>query len=431
MVYSNKEALEITLGMLKDMCKINCEDVIVASLNAGAEVVSYLNSQDKYKYVLADENDAYGMVLNTVVREFLEEDNLAIINEGMSCFPDTLSLAEEYLSDGKVGAIVFGNLTTEAGEYSDLYGNLEKKNLLFPIVGYDAEGLIISRNMLSENGVFDERYFDPKNVLVDYFFTGGQKGYKFYKASDCVTYNFYNASANTNYCREIEKIRDKWGMNYLNYLPNEVLIENAPVDFEGEINVLEVGCDCGGNGVGIKEIYPDCHLYGMELNPNSAKIATTIYDEVVVGNAEEMELPFGSVNFDIVIFGDVLEHLRDPQRMLKKSYERMNAGGVVIASIPNLMHYSVMRQLINGRFQYENEGLLDKTHVHFFTFNEIVKMFNEAGFIVEGGSSTVVGNPSEEDKKMIDTLLSLSKETNRKMYETFQYNVRARKNANA
>lgn len=431
MTYSSKEALEISLGILEDMCKINCENVIVASLNAGAEVESFLVSQNKYKYVLADENDTYGMVLNTVISEFLEEESLAIINEGMSCFPDALSLAEEYLSDEKVGAIVFDKLTAEYGEYASLCRDFEKKNMLFPIVGHDQEGLVISKNMLLENGGFDERYFEPKNAIVDYIFFGGQKGYKFYKASDCVVYNFYSASVNKKQHREIDIIRDKWGMNYFNYLPNNVLIETAPEDFEGVINVLEVGCDCGGNGVGIKEIYPDCHLYGMELNPNSAKIAATIYDEVVVGNAEEMELPFDDTKFDIVMFGDVLEHLRDPLGMLNKCYERMNDGGVVIASIPNLMHYSVMRQLIHGRFQYENEGLLDKTHVHFFTFNEIVKMFNEAGFVVEGGSSTVVGEPSEDDKKMIDTLLSLSKETNRKMYETFQYNVRARKNANA
>ena len=121
MTYSSKEALEISLGILEDMCKINCENVIVASLNAGAEVESFLVSQNKYKYVLADENDTYGMVLNTVISEFLEEESLAIINEGMSCFPDALSLAEEYLSDEKVGAIVFDKLT-----YA---GNIENLNL--------------------------------------------------------------------------------------------------------------------------------------------------------------------------------------------------------------------------------------------------------------------------------------------------------------
>lgn len=432
MTYCNKEALEISLGMLTGACNIANNDIIIASLNAGDAVNQYLISQGQYRYILADESDSYGAVINVVINDFLGKgENLAILNEGMTCFPDTLSLAEEYLLDENVGAVIFDKLSAEDGEYASLCRNFDKKNLLFPIVGHDEEGLIISKNMLLKNGLFDERYFNSKNTLVDYIFTGGQNGYKFYKASDCLAYVFCSVPINKKQHREIDVIRDKWGMNYFTYLPNKVLIETAPEDFKGDVNVLEIGCDCGGNGVGIKEIYPYCHLYGMELNPNSAKIAARIYDEVVVGNAEEMELPFENVKFDIVMFGDVLEHLRDPFGMLKKCYDRMNDGGVVIASIPNIMHYTVMRQLINGRFQYENEGLLDKTHVHFFTFNEIVKMFNEVGFTVEGGSSTIVGEPSEDDKKMIDTLLSLSKETNRKMYETFQYNVRARKNEKA
>lgn len=428
MTHFSKAALEVSLGMLSSMSKLGNSDVIIASLNAGHEVEQYLASQENYKYILADENDSYGMVLNAVIGEFLDKDeSLAIISEGTALFPDALDVAEGCILEKGVGAIVFDKCYADDGGYAELMNSHEKKNRLSALVGWGEEGLVLSGKMISENGTFDESYFNPRNVLVDYLFSAGQKGYKFYKSSDCVEYVFYKIPNDRNVYLKEMTIRDKWGMNYFTYKPNEILMNIIPLDYIGEINVLEVGCDCGGNGAGVKEKYPDCHLYGLELNPNSAKIAATIYDEVIVGNAEEMDLPFDDVSFDIVIFGDVLEHLRDPLGMLKKCHARMNKGGVVITSIPNLMHYTVMRQLINGHFQYESDGLLDRTHIHFFTAYEILNMFGEAGFEVEEALSTVVGSPSEEEDKMIETLLTLSTNTNRVMYETFQYNVRARK----
>lgn len=429
MAYFSKDALEVCLEMMKSLCKISPEDIIVANLNAEKSLEDYLISQSQYRYILAEEGDTYGAVLNTVMSEFLEKgENLAIINEGMTFFPETFSLAEKYISEKGAGMIAFKKFSSEDGDFESLLNKIEKKNQLSALVGWGEEGMVLSGKMIDDCEKADESYASPISVLVDYLFNCGQKGYKFYKASDCIEYIFKEIPVEPYaYFQDKGRIRDKWGMNYFTYVPNMILMEIVPRDLDRDINVLEIGCDCGGNGSGVKEIYPDCHLYGMELNPNSAKIAATVYDEVVVGNAEEMELPFEGIKFDLVIFGDVLEHLRDPLRMLKKCHARMNNGGIVVTSIPNLMHFSVMRQLISGRFHYENDGLLDRTHIHFFTYYEILIMFKEAGFNVEGVLSSMVGKPSEEDEKLIETLLSLSTETERGMYETFQYNVRARK----
>lgn len=429
MTYCNKEALEISLGMLTGLCHVEAKDIIIASLNAGDAVTQLLTSQEQFRYILADESDSYGAVINTVINEFLGEgENLAILNEGMTCFPDTFLLAEKYISEKNAGAIIFDVLSSENGEYAEVQKTHCRRNLLFPSVGWGDEGMVISQKMISENGSFDEDFLNHRNTLVDYLFRCGQNGYKFYKASDCVAYTFCRIPTDRYASeQEVNKIRDKWGMNYFTYMPNRTIINVAPTDYKNEVNVLEIGCDCGGNGAGVKEIYPDCRLYGLELNPNSARIASTVYDDVIVGNAEEMELPFGDIQFDIIIFGDVLEHLRDPLGILKKCYSRMKKGGVILASIPNLMHCSVMRQIINGRFQYENEGLLDKTHIHFFTYYEILKIFQEAEFEMEEVLSIGSSNFSKEDEKLIDTLVSLSTNTNRSMYKAFEYVVRAKR----
>ena len=114
MTYFSKAALDISLGMLKKVSKIDDENIVILSLNAGKEVEEYLTEQNSYKYILADENDSYGMVLNTAIGEFVEEgENVAIINEGISCFSDSFELAEKYIVDEKAGAVVFTKKTSK------------------------------------------------------------------------------------------------------------------------------------------------------------------------------------------------------------------------------------------------------------------------------------------------------------------------------
>ncbi len=91
------------------------------------------------------------------------------------------------------------------------------------------------------------------------------------------------------------------------------------------------------------------------------------------------------------------------------------------------MHYSVMRQLINGDFQYEDTGLLDSTHIHFFTFNEIVRMFGNAGYVVEYISNLdTQAVASSEEQKFVANLMSISENASEFMFYAFQYLVSAK-----
>ena len=99
--------------------------------------------------------------------------------------------------------------------------------------------------------------------------------------------------------------------------------------------------------------------------------------------------------------------------------------GCIIASIPNVMHVSVMEQLMQGNFTYTEYGLLDKTHIHMFTYNEIIRTFYEAGYEIEKIGSNKI-QMRDEQEKLIDSLLSLGNRTERFMYDTFQFVLRAR-----
>jgi len=144
-------------------------------------------------------------------------------------------------------------------------------------------------------------------------------------------------------------------------------------------NVLDVGCAEGLLGEWIRE-NRGCRVTGIELNPDAARAASDRLDKVLVGNIETMKLPFSEGTFDHIIFGDVLEHLTDPWSVLKKVAPLLRPGGSVIACIPNIGHISVIAGLLSGQFRYASQGLLDKTHLRFFTQQGIVDLFRESGY---------------------------------------------------
>ena len=165
-------------------------------------------------------------------------------------------------------------------------------------------------------------------------------------------------------------------------------------------------------------------MYGLEINPASAGIAK-YFAEVAVGNIEDRQIPFEG-KFDYIIFGDVLEHLRDPQGIVRFCRELLTEPGYILTSIPNLMHVSVMEQLLHGRFIYQDEGLLDRSHIHLFTCYEIQKMFLEEGYILDVLSGTSIAFDTGREA-LIQKLMEISEGVEEHMYRTYQYLVRARK----
>lgn len=124
----------------------------------------------------------------------------------------------------------------------------------------------------------------------------------------------------------------------------------------------------------------------------------------------------------ILIFGDVLEHLHNPDKVVKECLSILNSNGKIISSIPNLMHYSVLYKLINGNFTYTDTGLLDRTHIHFFTYNEIINMFENNGYkIISAKGISNINKNSKQIKDFIDAITELSNHEQREFFEVYQY----------
>lgn len=148
---------------------------------------------------------------------------------------------------------------------------------------------------------------------------------------------------------------------------------------EGNHRILEVGCGAGNTLLKLKEIHKAQEIYGLEMNEGIAQAHIKDVDRVIVGDVEKIDPPFPDEFFDYIIFGDVLEHLIEPKKILKKYAKYLKMDGMIVASIPNIKNYTVLFDLIvRDKFEYRDSGILDRTHLRFFTRKEIINMFRRA-----------------------------------------------------
>ena len=146
--------------------------------------------------------------------------------------------------------------------------------------------------------------------------------------------------------------------------------------------ILDVGCAAGELGAALKRAGA-CEVVGVEASTEAAARARGKLDRVIVGDAASSDLPLDLAGFDYVIFADVLEHMVDPWAALASFGRYLKADGRVVASIPNARFYAVIARLIFNRWGYRESGILDRTHLRFFTWPTIKEMFAGAGLRIE------------------------------------------------
>lgn len=147
-----------------------------------------------------------------------------------------------------------------------------------------------------------------------------------------------------------------------------------------ESKVLDAGCACGDLSVKLKKL-KNCRVYGWDYNPESIAVCRNrgIFEsaEVVDLNEENQELYHSCKGFfDYIILGDVLEHLLHPDDVLEKMKGMLAEGGMLLISLPNVAHASVKANLLMDDFTYTEFGILDKTHLKFFTCRSITEFLS-------------------------------------------------------
>lgn len=148
--------------------------------------------------------------------------------------------------------------------------------------------------------------------------------------------------------------------------------------------VIDLGCGTGVTGALIKEKYPAATVIGIEAHQPSAEIARSRLDRVLAGRFEDIDLAKEGIephSVDLFVAADVLEHLYNPWGALMSLHTILNPDAAILASVPNVRNLALLENLMDrGRWRYGPDGLLDVTHVRFFTKREIFAMFTETGY---------------------------------------------------
>jgi SAM-dependent methyltransferase len=164
------------------------------------------------------------------------------------------------------------------------------------------------------------------------------------------------------------------------------------------LNLIEIGCSSGALAREFKKIKPDCHYIGSDIEPSYCELAKRYCDVVYDLNIDKTESDFFEAHKDrdCWIFGDTLEHLVDPWRVLREIRNIIPAHGVIAASIPNAQHWSVFAKLSIGDFRYVDSGLFDRTHLRWFTHATILELFSQTGFRVISIHPRIFDEPMRE-----------------------------------
>lgn len=152
--------------------------------------------------------------------------------------------------------------------------------------------------------------------------------------------------------------------------------------YSGEKNILDIGCGSGALAKELKLINNKAVIYGLDISDESGVIASQYLDKFFLVDLDNSSLPDFGIKFDLIILADVLEHLKRPDIFLVSLKKYLNEQGSLIISIPNIAHWSVRLSLLRGEFNYTNTGILDETHLRFFTRKTLNDMIQKCGYII-------------------------------------------------
>ncbi len=207
---------------------------------------------------------------------------------------------------------------------------------------------------------------------------------------------------------------------------NSALLRAVP---SSALRILDVGCAAGRLGEALKQIGPPGRqVFGIELAGGVAAEAARRLDAVYSLDVTRSDPPLDPGSLDCILFGDVLEHFDDPVSVLRRYKSLLRPDGSVLCSIPNMQHHTVLTALVANDFQYQPAGLLDFTHLRFFTASSIFKMLLDAGFLPSIAQATTHPCPPDLFKafEALARHLHLDRERLQFLLSVYQYIVTGR-----
>lgn len=448
--------LQYTKGCVESIrafCPVSCYEIICVDNASTDQTAEWLAAQPDITYQINEKNLGFAGGCNAGIRLSNPHNDIFLLNDDTVMTENALFWLRMGLYDkediGAAGAVsnnAPGQMISETRDSLDeylKYGLTHNIPMDHPItyrtwlIGF---ALLIKRTAFDYTGFLDERFYPGNFEDNDYCTRLILNDYKLALCNNSFIFHFGNkgfsvleernessllSAFNVNHQRYIEK----WHIRpaYSFFCRNELISRMNPEDQWRNIKCLDIGCACGGTLLGIRNYYPNASLYGIELDPHCAAFASHIAT-VAQGNIETMEFPF-DVCFDYIIMGDILEHLVEPEKLLKKLRAHLsNPGGVIITSIPNILHYSAITQILRGSFEYADYGVLDRTHLRFFTKYNSARLLMDAGYEIIDFQKVELKPPKDSASinTFIDRLAEIPEVVDKEQFFISQYVYTAR-----
>ncbi len=268
----------------------------------------------------------------------------------------------------------------------------------------DGVFLAVEKSKIRLKGVrFDPR-FDFHFYDMDFCRSAREKGLRLGTWPISLTHQSGGAFGSKSWLEKYRLYQDKWvakemGQSikqtpmHLNCNPD--ILKIMPKNLK---RVVEVGCSSGALAKAYAKINPECEYTGIEIDPDFAAHAKEYCSEVICGNIESFDEESFLKLFpsDCWIFGDTLEHLYDPWTLIRRIRSQLAQGGQIIACIPNAQHWSIQVNLSRGLFTYQDQGLMDRTHIRWFTRTTMIELFQSAGYKIIETFPRIFGEPARE-----------------------------------
>ncbi len=474
----NKEDMEYIDGMLSELKKqatVNPCSIVIVSYNNSAmlkdciNTIRVTNMPSTYELIVVDnastdgvqdwlleqkdmvvicnkDNKGFGGGCNQGIKAAAQNNDIFLLNNDTIVFPNSIFwLRMGLYEDDTVGATGSVSNYVANGQMIDAQlrsiddcltfakaNNIPGNNVLERKVWLSGFAMMIKRCALDTVGLFDTRYGNGYYEDNDLGVRLQYAGYKTLVCRNSFIYHYGSQSFGKEQEQKLISInkdvfKQKWGfdISYYTYARNEI-VELITHNYDAPIRVLEIGCGCGATLNRIKYLYPASDVRGIEIVPDVAKLGSNNVN-IVQGDIQNMQLDYEEGYFDYIIFADVLEHLYYPEEVLKRLKKYLSKDGKILMSIPNIMHASVLVPLIKGEFNYKDSGILDKTHIRFFTRQSIEVMLNQTGFDIE----TISGIADEEqvfeeEKDSLEKIYEIAGPQNKNLFRVYQYIIKAK-----
>lgn len=417
----------------------NTYEIIVVDNNSSDETPKWLKAQTDIQCIFNKENLGFPKGCNQGIK-ISKGDNILLLNNDVIVTPNWLSNLNTCLYSsatiGCVGAITnncsnYQAITTSYKTIEEMISFAQKNNISckyqweekLKLIGFC---MLIKKEVIEKVGLLDERFYPGNFEDDDYSFRIKKAGYKLILCKDVFIHHFGSISFNDQTTKfnniltiNRNKFQEKWGFDawYCTNIENNLINFIDHCQFE-EINILEIGCGCGATLLQIKNIYKNANLFGVELNEKATEIANT-FANVKCIDIENKKLPFEKYYFDYIIFDNILEHFYYPLEVLKSTKEFLKKDGKILASIHNVMHYSIIKNLLNGNWKH------NQTPIRFFTLDEINNIFKHANYKIETIAGKIIPQ-NEDDKKFINSLNNIINKDMTNQYTFYEYFIKAK-----